>query len=97
LFLRKLGTKLLKKRLFGTQFVSLFVLKSQILLLVGMKYSKNAGLIPIFLQYQCLYVRNALFPVSLCVKMGTKVHQNKSFGTLFLFFVLFLVRYEYVF
>jgi hypothetical protein len=96
-FLWKLGIKLLKKSLFGTQFVSLFVLKSQILLLVGMKYSKNVGLIPIFLQYQCLNAVNVSFCVSLCVKMGTKVRQNKSFGTLFLFFVLFLVTYEYVF
>lgn len=38
--------------------------------------------------YLCLDARNALFVVSLCVKMGTKVRQNKSFGTLFFEFCI---------
>lgn len=35
------------------------------------------------MQYQCLNAVNVSFCVSLCVKMGTKVRQNKSFGTHF--------------
>jgi hypothetical protein len=97
-FLWKLGTKLLKKRLFGTQFVSLFVLKKSNFAFSGDEILKKCRFNPhFFLQYQCLNAVNVSFCVSLCVKMGTKVRQNKSFGTHFLFFVLFLVKYEYVF